>query len=196
MSAAGRAICLLTGALRYLLGLYLVTAADGRLLVYMYGGIEIWIGLASVYGAVVAQKVETRAAGWWLVPVYWAGLFVTVDSSAPVFAIEPLAVAVLMLRAWSLVHLGAGMSVGVATWCGLADAGPYRIVRHPVQVTSILSRVAFALAVPTWWNWFGLAFMVTASVAMVILEERFLRHFCEWRAYARRVRWRLLPGVW
>lgn len=78
------------------------------------------------------------------------------------------------------------------------DTGPYRIVRHPGYVGMI---VGFILSAPlllgSWW-----AFVpaVVSSVSMIVrtaLEDRTLREELDgYEDYARRVRYRLVPGAW
>jgi protein-S-isoprenylcysteine O-methyltransferase Ste14 len=79
----------------------------------------------------------------------------------------------------------------------VADGGPYAIVRHPFYAADPLIFIGLAL-------WLGSYVAVLAAVVpiglMVVrlrLEERFLsRELPGYAAYADRVRFRLIPGVW
>lgn len=77
------------------------------------------------------------------------------------------------------------------------DRGPYRIVRHPGNLSAILIALALPLAIGSWC---GAPFSILA--ALVVLdrtrkEERFLfEHLAGYREYALRVRARLIPGVY
>ncbi len=77
------------------------------------------------------------------------------------------------------------------------DAGPYRFVRHPGYVGSLLHMTGSALALGSLW---GLLVAGVCSIVLAVrtaLEDRTLRTELEGYAqYAQRVRFRLLPGVW
>jgi protein-S-isoprenylcysteine O-methyltransferase Ste14 len=79
----------------------------------------------------------------------------------------------------------------------VVDSGPYRLVRHPGYVGSLIHMPGLALALGSWW---ALAVVGAISALVVVrtaLEDRTLRTELEGYAeYARRVRYRLLPGVW
>lgn len=77
------------------------------------------------------------------------------------------------------------------------DRGPYRVVRHPGYSAAILLFAGMALALGSLWA------LVPALVASGVLilrtawEDRLLqRELPGYSAYAARVRWRLLPGLW
>jgi len=79
----------------------------------------------------------------------------------------------------------------------VATGGPYRYVRHP----SYAGEIAFSLAVPVMLNslW---AFVPSVLLALLFivrtaLEDKTLQEELEgYEAYAQRVRYRLLPGIW
>jgi protein-S-isoprenylcysteine O-methyltransferase Ste14 len=78
------------------------------------------------------------------------------------------------------------------------DSGPYRYVRHPGYLGTI---VGFILATPlmlgSWWSVVP-AVLATLSVAVrTALEDRMLLQELEgYKAYAKRVRYRLIPLFW
>ncbi len=79
----------------------------------------------------------------------------------------------------------------------VCDSGPYRIVRHPGYAGLILSLPGIVLALGTVWT------LVPAAVALIIvvirtaLEDRTLQEELPgYREYARRVRYRLIPGIY
>jgi protein-S-isoprenylcysteine O-methyltransferase Ste14 len=75
--------------------------------------------------------------------------------------------------------------------------GPYRFVRHPSYVGSIVSWVCTALALGSWWTLLPAALVGLVFVVRTALEDRTLHDELEGYAeYARRIRYRLLPGVW
>jgi protein-S-isoprenylcysteine O-methyltransferase Ste14 len=76
-------------------------------------------------------------------------------------------------------------------------AGPYRWVRHPGYAGAIPAIMASGLVLCSW-----LATALGAAGALWLVwrtavEDRMLyAELAGYRDYARRVRWRLLPGVW
>jgi protein-S-isoprenylcysteine O-methyltransferase Ste14 len=80
----------------------------------------------------------------------------------------------------------------------VVDAGPYRLVRHPGYVGTI---VGFIVAAPfvlgSWWAFMPAAVSALGLIVRTALEDRMLRDGLEgYDEYAQRVRFRLLPGVW
>jgi protein-S-isoprenylcysteine O-methyltransferase Ste14 len=77
------------------------------------------------------------------------------------------------------------------------DTGPYRFVRHPGYVAALLLFFGMALALGSFW---ALAPAALASALLVLRtawEDRLLRaELAGYADYARRVRSRLVPGVW
>lgn len=75
--------------------------------------------------------------------------------------------------------------------------GPYRFVRHPAYLGAIAYELAVAVLLGSWP---ALAIGAATSVLLVVrtaLEDRLLIAALDgYAAYARRVRWRLWPGVW
>ncbi|MFN8475686.1 MAG: isoprenylcysteine carboxylmethyltransferase family protein [Anaerolineae bacterium] len=79
----------------------------------------------------------------------------------------------------------------------VAEGGPYRYVRHPGYVGYILSVVASALALGSVWALIPAAMTAALFVTRTSLEDRALRaELPGYMDYARRVRFRLLTGVW
>ena len=103
------------------------------------------------------------------------------------------AAAVLSLA--SLLTLGRWFGVRPALR-GLATAGPYRLVRHPMYLAYVVADVGYNMQE---WN-LGTALMLLAGWASLLYriraEERVLAQHPDWRAYAVAVRYRLLPGIW
>lgn len=76
-------------------------------------------------------------------------------------------------------------------------AGPYRYVRHPGYVGVILQFIAIPLSLGTSAAWVPALLGAVLYVVRTALEDRTLRaELPGYEAYAERVRWRLLPGVW
>jgi protein-S-isoprenylcysteine O-methyltransferase Ste14 len=78
---------------------------------------------------------------------------------------------------------------------GIVSSGLYRLVRHPIYLGYLFTHGAFLAANPSWWN---IAALATADVALLVrsaYEEDTLLHDPAYARYRRRVRWRVLPGV-
>lgn len=77
------------------------------------------------------------------------------------------------------------------------DSGPYRAVRHPGYSAAILLFFGIAFALGSLW---GAIPALVASAVLVLRttwEDALLhRELAGYPAYAARVRWRLLPGIW
>jgi protein-S-isoprenylcysteine O-methyltransferase Ste14 len=77
------------------------------------------------------------------------------------------------------------------------DTGPYAYVRHPMYAGAIPLIVGTPLLLG---SWHALAFsliLIALFALRAVLEEGTLRsELAGYDAYAARVRWRLLPGVW
>src|SRR6185369_11428649 len=95
----------------------------------------------------------------------------------------------------SLISLGRFFGVRPALR-GLATRGPYAVVRHPLYLAYIFADIGYNLQE---WN-FATLLLVAAGWASMIYrigaEERLLSHDAEWADYSRRVRYRLVPGIW
>jgi protein-S-isoprenylcysteine O-methyltransferase Ste14 len=75
--------------------------------------------------------------------------------------------------------------------------GPYRLVRHPMYAGAILWLVGTPLLLGSWWGVAAVPLLVGGVAARIVGEERMLcAALPGYQAYARRVRFRLIPGVW
>ncbi|MBN1283843.1 MAG: isoprenylcysteine carboxylmethyltransferase family protein [Anaerolineae bacterium] len=76
-------------------------------------------------------------------------------------------------------------------------SGPYRFIRHPGYVGTMVMSLGIPLALGSLW---ALALGALFGVAMVIrtaLEDRYLQaNLPGYKDYAQLVRYRLLPGIW
>ncbi|MDQ3031406.1 MAG: hypothetical protein M3Y87_03245 [Myxococcota bacterium] len=104
-------------------------------------------------------------------------------------------VAATGLACVSLLFLGRSFAILPARREVVAR-GPYRLVRHPAYACE-LAMVVAAGAARAWW----VALVLGALVALTLVpriraEEAMLAGDDAWAAYARRVRFRLVPGLW
>lgn len=112
--------------------------------------------------------------------------------------------------------IAAGLGYAVVVWATASNAyfslivriqaerghtvitgGPYRFVRHPGYVGSILAYVSTPVVLGSWWA-LGLgALTALLMIVRTALEDRALQaELPGYREYAQRTRYRLLPGVW
>jgi protein-S-isoprenylcysteine O-methyltransferase Ste14 len=79
----------------------------------------------------------------------------------------------------------------------VVSTGPYAIVRHPMYASASLYLLGTPLALASWWGFVGLGVMLPFLIWRLIDEERLLaRDLPGYGEYQRRVRSRLVPGVW
>jgi len=112
--------------------------------------------------------------------------------------------------------IGLAVSLGMAVWAmsvnpffspvvriqherghRLVTEGPYRFVRHPGYVSSLLSCVFGSLVLGSWWGAVPITALIFVILRRTALEDRYLQQELEGYAeYAKRVRYRLVPGLW
>lgn len=118
---------------------------------------------------------------------------------------------------WRVAGLiGLAAALGLAFWAMMANrffspvvriqqerghhlitAGPYQYLRHPGYLGTIGGQLFGTLALGSWWALLPALGIVFLIVRRTALEDQFLYRELEgYTAYAERVRYRLLPGVW
>lgn len=133
------------------------------------------------------------------------GLDVRFDAS-PVLPIW-LEIGSLALVAGSLILMGwaaytndfYGRYVRIQTERGhhAVKDGPYRIVRHPAYLGTLIFYVASALALGSLWTLLLSAFTIILTIIRTALEDRTLRNELPgYEDFTRETRFRLIPGIW
>jgi len=75
--------------------------------------------------------------------------------------------------------------------------GPYRWIRHPGYAGALLTYLATPLFLDSLWAFLPTLFIAIIMIIRTYREDRFLQDELEgYRDYAKRVRYRLLPGIW
>jgi protein-S-isoprenylcysteine O-methyltransferase Ste14 len=119
---------------------------------------------------------------------------------APLAAGSILLVAGIGLGAWAIASNPFFSSViRIQTDRGhvVATGGPYASLRHPGYLGSILTAFGTPLILGSGWAFVPEAAAAAGIVARTALEDRILRRELPgYGDYARRVRFRLVPGVW
>ncbi|MGE0629205.1 MAG: isoprenylcysteine carboxylmethyltransferase family protein [Hyphomicrobiaceae bacterium] len=147
---------------------------------------------------------------WLMLPAMVAEIpLATLDAARLAWSAMPLPVVVL-----GYVLLGAG--IALTTWAQAVNrffepgvrlqrergqhvisSGPYAFVRHPGYVGALMIFAGIALALASWW-----ALIPAASAGAILIlrtswEDALLRAELDGYAdYARRTRFRLVPGLW
>lgn len=79
----------------------------------------------------------------------------------------------------------------------LISSGPYRVVRHPGYSAAISMFIGIPLALASWWALLPAALAIALLVVRTSLEDRLLEaELSGYADYARRTRYRLVPGIW
>jgi protein-S-isoprenylcysteine O-methyltransferase Ste14 len=77
------------------------------------------------------------------------------------------------------------------------STGPYAIVRHPMYAGALIMVLGVPLALGSWWGLLVTLVNVPILVLRILDEEEMLRTELEgYNAYAERVGYRLVPGLW
>ena len=146
-----------------------------------------FIGVVGPFGLIVIAGLDHRF-GWSRAPAWWAA-----------------AGAVLVAAGGALTHRAVAANrffsaiVRIQSDRGhqVVDRGPYRFVRHPGYLGSIIHMPGAALMLGSWWSLLLVALVEVVMVVRTALEDRTLRAELDgYAAYAQRVRYRLVPGLW
>jgi protein-S-isoprenylcysteine O-methyltransferase Ste14 len=155
---------------------------------------------------VVALTLVRRAAG--VVDRSWVARLLTGSSTFGPSLVTPLAVGALATEFLTVTISGAGLlivvlgklSIGrsfglIPANRGIVSTGLYRFLRHPIYLGYLITHLGFFIANPVGWNLFVLGAADIALLLRAVREERTLLKDEAYQAYAERVRWRIIPGV-
>ena len=79
----------------------------------------------------------------------------------------------------------------------VCDSGPYRLVRHPGYAGNIPPLLGIVLALGSVWALIpGVAVLIIAVVRTALEDQTLQEELPGYRDYARRVRYRLIPGIY
>jgi len=77
------------------------------------------------------------------------------------------------------------------------SSGPYRWMRHPGYAGALLAYLATPIFLDSRWAFLPAALLIVVLIIRTDLEDKTLQDELEgYHDYARRVHYRLLPGVW
>jgi protein-S-isoprenylcysteine O-methyltransferase Ste14 len=79
----------------------------------------------------------------------------------------------------------------------VVDTGPYAVVRHPMYASAVLYLLGMPLLLGSWCGLLVVPLFVAGIARRAVSEERLLeRELPGYADYMKRVRRRLVPGVW
>ena len=125
---------------------------------------------------------------------------------SPVFPLWLIVLGFLLISlgyafaAWALIEnrfFSSVVRIQVDRGHVVCDRGPYRILRHPGYGGNILALLGIVLALSSMWTLIPVAVALIISVIRTVLEDQTLQdELPGYRDYARRVRYRLIPGIY
>ncbi len=91
----------------------------------------------------------------------------------------------------------AAATVAIVEGQPVVSTGPYTWIRHPMYAGAVILLIGIPLALGSWWGLTVLPPLLAGLVARLTDEERHLAaHLAGYAHYRRRVRHRLVPGLW
>ena len=79
----------------------------------------------------------------------------------------------------------------------VVTSGPYRWIRHPGYTSALLTYLATPLFLDSRWAYLPVVFITIVLVIRTSLEDKVLQDELQgYSDYTKRVRYRLIPGVW
>ena len=125
---------------------------------------------------------------------------------SPVFPLWLIVLGFLLISigyafaAWALIEnrfFSSVVRIQVERGHVVCDSGPYRIVRHPGYAGNILALPGMVLALSSIWTLIPVTVALIITVIRTVLEDQTLQdELPGYRGYARRVRYRLIPGIY
>ena len=77
------------------------------------------------------------------------------------------------------------------------STGPYARIRHPMYASVMVFYLCSPLALGSWWAMIPSLFIIPLLMIRILDEEKELAEHLEgYREYMRKVRYRLIPGIW
>ncbi len=79
----------------------------------------------------------------------------------------------------------------------VCNTGPYKFVRHPAYIGTILFELVVPFLLGSWWTLIPSSIVAILMVIRTALEDRTLQdELPGYTAFTQQTRYRLLPGVW
>jgi protein-S-isoprenylcysteine O-methyltransferase Ste14 len=170
-----------------------LTLRPYNILVIIHEGVTVALIVARRY----TTTLTTRPLDW-LAAFLGTGMPLLVHpgghSPLPPLAGATLMVGGMLFSLWGLLALRRSFGIAAANR-GVVLAGPYRLVRHPIYLGYLLVHLGFLLNNPLLWNAAVYACATAFQIFRILAEERVLGDDPAYAEVQRRVRWRLIPGL-
>jgi protein-S-isoprenylcysteine O-methyltransferase Ste14 len=145
-------------------------------------------------------RAVSRGLGSWLLAFggTFGGVLFRPTGDHPAWGVTAglaLQLAGLTLCIVSLAALGRSFGF-VAADRGVKTRGPYAMVRHPIYAAYLVIQTGYLLQSVSVRNVLVLALATGCNIGRALAEERLLARSPAYRSYRRKVRWRLIPGLW
>jgi protein-S-isoprenylcysteine O-methyltransferase Ste14 len=105
----------------------------------------------------------------------------------------------LTLVGWTLLsnpYASTAVRIQAERGHTVISTGPYAFVRHPMYLAVLLFGLGSGPALGSWWSGLALLPVLAVFVRRTLVEDRMLRdELPGYEAYARRVRFRVIPGI-
>ena len=102
--------------------------------------------------------------------------------------------------AWALIEnrfFSSTVQIQTERGHSVCDSGPYRIVRHPGYAGNLLALAGIIMALNSMWTFIPVMAALVIAVIRTALEDKTLHEELPgYRDYARRVHYRLFPGIY
>ncbi|HUX49570.1 MAG TPA: isoprenylcysteine carboxylmethyltransferase family protein [Spirochaetia bacterium] len=123
----------------------------------------------------------------------WSRVPMAVALGADLLVLLGYVIVILVFRENSY----ASRTVEVEEGQSVIATGPYSIVRHPMYVGAILMYCLSPIALGSYWAVIPALFIVPVLVQRIRNEEIILeRDLLGYADYMKKIRYRLLPGIW
>jgi len=171
------ALCLQGHVVGLVLGLSGLQVVGSTLLAWLSGKPDLtWRGLCvglGYFSVLLIQPPEHQKA--------WAGLILW---------------QLFFVQVWIRLLLGRCCTVSGPVFVRVVTRFPYSLVRHPLTVVELLIAAVCVGQAPTLRNLVVGVLLLVVKATLTIWEENFLLNEQSYQAYARRVAWRWVPGIW
>jgi protein-S-isoprenylcysteine O-methyltransferase Ste14 len=145
------------------------------------------LGLPLPFLMLIVGAVDAGRFGWSSMPftVQVIGFFmVLVSYIVPVWA--------LAQKVPSLT-----MRIGIIKGQKICSTGPYKYIRHPMYAGIIVGCIGTPLLLGSWFAFIPAMLYSGLMIVRTILEDRDLqKELSDYRKYVKKVRFKLVPGVW
>lgn len=146
----------------------------------------LWLPL--IFATLVIAGLDAVRFGWSAMPAWLnaAGVAVTIPGVA--------------IGVWAPVanpHFEVTVRIQEDREHKVISSGPYRIVRHPGYAGVILATLAAPFLLGSWWAVIPCVLTAILFAVRTALEDKTLQEELPgYSEYAKRVRYRLYPGLW